>query len=150
MAIRVDEGVTCAILADRNAAFADRLRHLLSSASDTVFLVGDDPSLMDGARRLRPNLIVVDLGFADDGMVSLLQQIRTEVPAARVIVLSVHDDPAIAQTLVAGGAHGIVLKSQIADELLAAVDTVMAGQSFVSGRFREQRAPPTATPGDGR
>lgn len=135
MELKVDDGVTCAILADRHAALAERLRHLLRTVTGSVFLVGDNESLMDGARRLRPGLVIVDLGFAEDGTTELLHRIKAEVPECRVIVLSLHDDPSIARATLAEGANAVVLKAEIAEELLDAVDTVMSGRTFVSPSF---------------
>ncbi len=131
----IDEGFGCAILADRHTALADRLRDLLRAVSGTVVSVADSESLLDSARRLRPDLIVIDLGFGQDGLATLLHQLKADVPEARLIVLSLYEDPEIARAALADGADGIVVKRDIADELLNAVDRVRSGSTFVSPSF---------------
>ena len=139
MASVAHRGVTCAILADRNAPLADRLRQLLTTVSGTVFSVADPESLLDGARRLKPGLLILDLGFAEHDAMQLLRQIKAEVPQARLIVLSLYDDPLIADATLAEGADGIVLKRSIGDDLLPAVDAVLSGGTFVSPGFQHDR-----------
>lgn len=141
MTAAVDEGISCAILADRHTVLADRLRELLRSVSRTVLTVADSQSLLDGARRLRPDLIVVDLGFGEEGITMLLRQLKADVPAVRLIVLSLYDDPEIARAALAEGADGIVVKHSIGDELLEAIDRVLSGSTFMSPCFL---APPPA------
>ncbi len=135
MTAAVDEGISCAILADRHTALADRLRELLRAVCDTVVTVADTRSLLDGARRLRPNLIVIDLGFGEDGITNLLHELKADVPDARLIVLSLHDDPEIARAALAEGADGIVAKQSIAEDLLESIDRVLSGSTFVSPCF---------------
>ena len=131
----IDESVTCAILADRNSALADRLRELLRTTVGTVFTVTDCESLLEGVRRLSPGLVLVDLGFGEQGATQLLREINSVLPTAKLVALSLYDDPVVAQTALAEGASGVVLKRSIGDDLLAAVDTVLAGGTFVSSCF---------------
>ena len=131
----IDESVTCAILADRNSALADRLRELLRTTVGTVFTVTDSESLLEGVRRLSPGLILVDLGFGEQGATQLLRDINAVLPDARIIALSLYDDPVVANTALAEGASGVVLKRSIGDDLLAAVDAVLAGDVFMSSCF---------------
>ena len=130
-------GITCAILADRNAPLADRLRQLVATVSGTVFLVADSQSLLEGARRLDPTLLILDLGFAEHGAMALLQQLTAEVPATRVIVLSLYDDPTVADGALSHGASAVVLKQGVSEDLLPAIEAVLAGSTFVSAGFRD-------------
>jgi DNA-binding NarL/FixJ family response regulator len=133
------EGVTCAILADRNAPLADRLRQLVASICGTVFLVADPRSLLDGARRLDPTLLILDLSFAEGGAMDLLKALVSEVPEARVVVLSLYDDPTVAEAAIVQGASAVVLKRSVGDDLLPAIEAVLAGGTFVSPGFREEQ-----------
>ena len=132
--------MTCAILADAHPAFVDRLRELLHGKCGSIFTVAESQSLLDGARRLAPAVIIVDLGFSDQGMPQLLRSIHADVPDSRVIVLSQCDDPVVAHAAMAEGACGIVLKRLVADDLLPAIDKVLAGGRFVSACFEADRA----------
>jgi len=77
-------------------------------------------------------VVVVDLSLGAGDMFGLVRKLRERAPGAKVLLLSVHDEPTIARSAAAAGADGIVLKRAIATELLPAVDAILAGQRYVS------------------
>jgi len=95
-------------------------------------MVADQDSLMEGARRLSPALIVVDVSFAEGDIADLLHSIRDRAPAAKLLLLSVHDEPTVADAAFAAGADGLVFKRAIANDLLPAVDALLAGRRYIS------------------
>ena len=95
-------------------------------------MVADQASLMEGAARLLPTMIVVDASLAGGDMADLVRSIRDRAPATRVLLLSVHDEPTVATAAFAAGADGLVLKRAIATDLLPAVDAILAGRRYVS------------------
>jgi two-component system secretion response regulator SsrB len=122
----------CVLLADRNHRLSEGVRGLLETAFTNVFMVADQGALMEGAQRLSPSLVVVDVTLAQGDICRLLEAIRGHAPAAKVLLLSVHDEPAVAAAALAAGADGLVLKRAIANDLLPAIDAVMAGRRFVA------------------
>lgn len=122
----------CVLLGERHHALSDGIRGLLDAAFGAVFIVADEASLLEGAARLQPALVVVDLAMARGDLPSLVVALRRLVPAAKVLLLSVHDESAVVSAALAAGADGLVLKREIATELLAAVDAVLAGGCYVS------------------
>jgi DNA-binding NarL/FixJ family response regulator len=126
----------CVLLADRNLRLSEGLCGLLETAFTEVFLVSDRASLMEGAQRLAPALVVVDVGFAQGDLAELLLAIRDRAPATKLLVLSVHDEPTVARAVLVAGADGLVLKRSIATELLPAIDALRAGQRYVSPAVR--------------
>lgn len=119
----------CVLLADRHHRLADGVRGLLDTVFRGVFMVADQASLMEGAQRLAPALVVVDLSLAQGDIGELLHSIRERAPAAKVLLLSVHDEPTVADAAYAAGADGLVLKRAIATDLLPAVDALLANAS---------------------
>ncbi len=63
--------------------------------------------------------------------VETLQRLRRELPATRLLVLTMHDDPGYARMAFAAGAAGHVVKDRESAELLAAIRTVHRGRTFV-------------------
>lgn len=124
--------MTCVLLGERHHGLGESVRGLLGTAFDAVFTVADDASLLEGAARLQPRLVVVDLSFADGDLASLLEALHRHAPSAKVLLLSVHDEVAAASTALAAGADGLLLKREIATELLTAVDAVLGGKRYVS------------------
>lgn len=126
---------TCAILADRHSALAEGVRGLLETAFKTVYLVADTPSLREGASRLRPALVVLDMSLGSHGSSRLVQEIGELSPVTRVLILTVHDDATVARIVLGAGAHGVVLKRCIGKDLMQAVDAVLQGDKYVSPDF---------------
>jgi DNA-binding NarL/FixJ family response regulator len=121
---------SCVLLADRHHRLSEGIRGLLDTAFTKVFMVADQSSLMEGAQRLSPALVVVDVSFARGDVADLLRSIRENAPAAKVLLLSVHDEPAVAAAALAAGADGLVLTRAIANDLLPAVDALLAGRRY--------------------
>ncbi len=125
----------CAILADRHTALSEGIRGLLESAFQTVYIVADAVSLKEGARRLSPALVVLDISLLGDDFPDLLKEVHDLSPESRLIVLSVHDQASVARQVLAKGANSVVLKRSIGNDLLAAVSAVLRGEEFVSADF---------------
>lgn len=124
--------MTCVLLAERHHALGDGVRGLLESSFGVVFTVVDVTSLLEGAARLQPTLVVVDLALAGGDLPGLVAQVRERATTTKVLLLSVHDESSVAADALSAGADGMVVKSRIADELLPAVDAVLAGGRYVS------------------
>ncbi|MFO1306041.1 MAG: response regulator transcription factor [Burkholderiales bacterium] len=127
-----DGTLACVLLGERHHTLSEGVRGLLETAFDAVFMVADEASLLEGAARLQPALVVVDLGLAGGDLPRLAARLRECAPSARLLLLSVHDECTIASDALDAGADGLVVKSQIATELLPAVDAILAGRRFFS------------------
>jgi DNA-binding NarL/FixJ family response regulator len=144
---------SCLLLADRHQGLLEGIQGLLGSMFEAVVTVSDEPSLREGARRLHATLAVLDLGLAPDGL-GVLRRLRNECPEQRIIVLSPHDSQGAAEAAFRSGAHGYVLKHAIADDLLPAVETVLAGRCYCSPQVAlhvhaiNDRLPGDPRPGD--
>jgi DNA-binding NarL/FixJ family response regulator len=122
----------CVLLADRHHRLSEGVRGLLETAFSSVFLVADQASLMEGAQRLSPALVIVDLSLAKGDIAELLRAIREHTPDTRVLLLSVHEEPTVVDAALAAGADGLVIKRAIATDLLPAVDALLAGRRYIS------------------
>ena len=126
---------TCALLADRHTTIAERVRDLLEADFETVYTVSNVLSLREGAQRLEPALVVLDISLGGNGSRDILSEISMLCPTSRVIVLSVHDEAVVARAVLASGAQGIVLKRTIGNDFHNAVSAVLRGELFVSPGF---------------
>lgn len=127
--------LNCALLADRHTALSEGIRGLLETSFQTVYTVADLPSLKEGALRLSPALIVLDISLVTNGFSPLLSELRHLSPDARIIVLTVHDQATVARTALACGAHSVVLKRSIGTDFLVAISAVLSGEAYVSPGF---------------
>lgn len=127
----IDQRADCVLLADRHQGLSESIRGLLEAAFDSVFLVADETSLIEGAGLLRPAVVVVDLSLGAGDILALVSELRIRAPAAKILLLSVHDEPSVLRSAVATGVDGIVLTRSIATDLLPAVDEILSGRRFI-------------------
>ena len=142
MAIRV-------LLIDDHPVVRAGLRRVLESELD-IEIVGDagtGSSGIDLTRKIRPNVVVTDLLLPDlDGLL-VTETINTEVPEARVVILtSVSEEDASVIRAIRAGASGYVVKNADTDVLIRTIRSVAAGQVHLSPRvaarlLQEMRAP---------
>ncbi len=85
------------------------------------------------AVELQPNLILLDIGLPGLNGLDVARQIRKLVPESRIIFLTQESSAHVVQEALSLGALGYVAKSMAAGELLAAIETVLLGQTYVSG-----------------
>ena len=128
----MDHKTDCVLLADRHHGLRDGVRGLLETAFNTVFMVADEASLLEGAAQLQPPVVVVDLSLSNGDLLGLLERIRVRASHAKVLLLSVHDERTVADAAITSGADAVVLKRCLATDLLRAVDALRAGERYIS------------------
>ena len=114
----VREGLT--VLLDRN----DGLKVVGSAAS------GEEAVL--AAHRLQPDVVIMDLVLPVLSGIDATRRIMSELPQTRIIALSACHTPEQVFRALRAGAHGYVMKTSAATELLSAIKAVIAGEQFVS------------------
>ena len=122
----------CVLLAHPHHGLSEGVRTLLATTFETVVMVADEVSLFESARRLQSDLAVVDLALSRGNGLELVRQFRGRFPEMKLIIVSVHDQSSVSQSVLEAGAHGFVARRAIATDLLAATDAVLAGQRYVS------------------
>jgi DNA-binding NarL/FixJ family response regulator len=81
----------------------------------------------------------VDLSLPASGETHITRRIRARYPDMKLIILSVHDDAAVAEGVLSAGAAGFVLKRSAGEDLLAAVDSINENKVFVSPEVKDRR-----------
>lgn len=125
----------CVLLADGHLELSEGVRGLLGTVFESVFTVTDQASLLVGAARIQPSVVVADLALSGGDIRGFLDALRSRAPAAKVLLLTVHGEPNVVSVATAAGAHGIVLTRAIATDLLPAIEAILAGQPFSSSAF---------------
>jgi DNA-binding NarL/FixJ family response regulator len=137
------------LLADDCIDNAELLRGLLQPEFDVIELVQDGHALVAAAARLSPDVIVTDISMPGVDGITAAAAIRRQNPAARIVFVTVHDDPVVVERSLATGALGYVLKVVAGDDLAIAVRAALRGEHHVSPSLRgPQRTndPVTAEP----
>ena len=120
------------LVADDHSLFRDGLVSLLEAAGHQVVgQVGDGQAAVEAARRLDPELILLDVSMPNLDGLAALRQIKAERPQAKVVMLTVSDDDTLFEALEAG-AQGYLLKSLSADEFLEILKGVARGEAALT------------------
>ncbi|HEY8490475.1 MAG TPA: response regulator transcription factor [Dehalococcoidia bacterium] len=121
------------VLADDHAVLRAGLRALINSEPD-MEVVGEAANgreVVDLAERLRPDVIVMDIGMPDMNGLDATRAITSKGLPSRVLVLTMHtEEQYLFQVLQAGGS-GYVLKRSADTELMDAIRTVHRGEAFL-------------------
>jgi DNA-binding NarL/FixJ family response regulator len=121
------------LLAEDHPATRALLRTLLQAEFDVLTEVDDGLALVSAAERLSPDVIVTDISMPGlDGIAAAARILRRN-PAARIVFVTVHGAPVLAQRGVATGALGYVLKVAAGNELVPAVHAALRGERHISG-----------------
>jgi DNA-binding NarL/FixJ family response regulator len=120
------------LLADDHALLLDAFRRLLEPAYDIVAAVTDGHALVEAARRLRPDVIVADIGMPRLNGLDACERLAAELPDTRLVFLTVNEDPDVAAEAVRRGAAGFLLKKGAAAELFTAIAQVLEGRAYLT------------------
>jgi DNA-binding NarL/FixJ family response regulator len=120
------------VLADDHNGTADLLRGLLQPEFDVIAQVQDGLALVSAVDRLSPDVIVSDISMPGLDGISAATAILRRNPAARIVFVTVHNDPILLERGLETGALGYVVKSTAGEELLPAVRSALRGERHIS------------------
>jgi two-component system, NarL family, response regulator NreC len=121
------------VIADDHAILRAGLKMLINAQPDMEVIAEapDGDRAVQAARDTRPDVALLDLTMPRSGGMGALAEISRCCSDTRVLVLSMHDDPAYLRSVLASGASGYVSKRAIDTELLAAIRAVHRGGVFI-------------------
>jgi two-component system response regulator NreC len=121
------------LIVDDHAVVRSGLRLLLDAQDDlkVVGEAGDMRNAVFEARALKPDVILMDIVMPGASGIEATTAVLKEAPEARVLVLSMQDDPRYVREAFSAGASGYVLKEGADAELVDAVREVAAGGRYV-------------------
>jgi DNA-binding NarL/FixJ family response regulator len=124
------------VLADDHRAVLETMTGLLSPHFDVVGIAGDGLEALRLTSTLRPDAVVLDLGMPGLDGLAVAERIQRAGVRAAILILTVSEDPAIAEAALAAGALGYVTKAHAATDLVPAVEAALSGHCFVSRSAR--------------
>jgi two-component system, NarL family, response regulator NreC len=121
------------LIVDDHAVVRTGLRLLLDAEEglETVAEAGTARDAVFEARKHKPDVILMDVGLPDRSGIEVTVDVLKEAPGAKVLVLSMEDDPSYVREAFSAGASGYVLKEAADSELVTALRQVAAGEPYV-------------------
>lgn len=138
------------LVVDDHPLFRAGLRQLIQDSPDMVVaaVAGTVQDALAAARALdHLDAVVTDLSLPDGHGLTLVPQLLALHPAAKVLVLSMHDELLFADRCLQAGAHGYVSKTEPPEAILAALRRIWAGRLAVGERVVELALQRLAGPG---
>jgi len=126
------------LLADDHVVFTDGIVRILTEHFDVVGSVTDGSSILEAASRLHPDVIVTDISMPTLSGLEGLRQLKANRDDSRVIFLTMHSDARLAAEAFRLGAKGYVLKQSSAEDLVKAIEAVLAGHTYMSSMLTEE------------
>jgi DNA-binding NarL/FixJ family response regulator len=120
------------LIADDHTLVAELCKKLLETEFDVAGTVADGRALVHAARELKPDVIVVDVAMPILNGLDAGRQVKEMLPAVKLVFLTMNPDIEIAAEAFRRGAHGYLLKTCAAAELVLAVRDVLRGKSYLS------------------
>jgi DNA-binding NarL/FixJ family response regulator len=120
------------ILADDHEAFLAVATRLLEPEFTVIKTVADGQALLDEAVRLEPDVLVIDISMPVLDGLAAARQLKAAGSRAKIVFLTLHQDPDYVRAARATGALGYVVKCRLVADLPRALREALAGRSFVS------------------
>lgn len=131
------------IIADDHSMIRQGVRSVIESEPGWELCGETDNgrSAIDLARKLAPDIAVLDITMPGLNGVDAIRILKTESPETKVLVFTMHDSESLADEVLQAGGFGYLLKSDAAEQLPRAIEAVAAGKRFLTSKL-------AFTPGD--
>ncbi|AOY58261.1 MULTISPECIES: response regulator [Desulfococcus] len=114
--------------------FREGLKSMLGRRDD-VEIVGEAEDGLAAVRRIRklkPELVLMDLSMPKMGGISVMKEIKRELPDIRILALTIHESDQFVLEAFDAGADGYCIKDASRRELMLAIDSVLKGKTYIS------------------
>jgi DNA-binding NarL/FixJ family response regulator len=120
------------VLADDHCLFTEALKKFLEPAYEVIATFNDGHALISEAPRLKPDLIVLDIGMPLINGLNAGVRLKELLPRTKLIYLTMNMDRNVAAEAFRLGASGYVIKSSAGTELIEAIRQALVGRMYIT------------------
>lgn len=120
------------LIVDDHQIVIEGLIRLLGEKFDIVETLTDGREVVDGVCRLKPDLMLIDLWIPHVSGLEIIRRLKTRHLSVKSVVLTMHAEATVAVESLRQGASAFVLKQSSGKELLAALQVVLAGGTYLA------------------
>ena len=124
------------LIADDHKLMAELCQKILESEFDVVGTVGNGRELLHTAVKVKPDVVLLDIGMPVLNGLDAGKQLRNLLPTVKLIYVTMVTDPEVALEAFDRGASGFLLKTCAADELVSAVRAAIRGNLYLSSDLK--------------
>lgn len=127
------------LLADDHAVVRTGFKTLLNSA-DNIQVVAEAETGEQACQNYAlhdPDVVIMDLSMPGIGGLEAIRRIRSRDPGAAILVFSMHDETAFVDKALQAGAKGYISKNNNPEVLLAAVDSISKGETYLDHKLAQ-------------
>lgn len=128
------------VLADDHTVMREGLRMLLAREHkmEVVGEANNGAEAISLAEQLRPDVVVMDVSMPELNGLKATEALGQSSPETKILILTRHSDASYVQRLMQAGANGYVLKQSAAEELVRAIERIVAGQKYLDPAVTDQ------------
>ena len=120
------------LLADDHLLVLEGFRRMLEGQYELVGAVEDGRALLDAAKELQPDIVILDVSMPLLNGIDAAAQLNKICPGTKIIIVTMHADKEYIRSAFEAGASAYVLKRSAADELDQAIRAALAGHSYIT------------------
>ncbi len=120
------------LLADDHTLLLEAFEKLLEHEYAVVGAVSNGRALLSAAAELKPDVIVLDIAMPLLNGLDAARQLKKTMPKAKLVFLTMNEDPNVASEAFRAGASGYLLKTSAFSELSKAIEEALCGRSYVT------------------
>jgi two-component system response regulator NreC len=127
------------VVADDHAILRSGLRMLINAQLD-MEVVGEAEDGIEAVQviqKVNPDVAILDVTMPKSGGLDAIKEIVARNRSIRILLLTMHEEPAYLRTALAAGAAGYVLKKSVDADLLSAIRAVHKGRTYVDSELAE-------------
>jgi DNA-binding NarL/FixJ family response regulator len=126
------------LLADDHRMLSEGLMCLLQPEFDVVGIVSDGRELVSAAKRLDPDVVILEISMPFLSGIEAARQLRTASSRAKLVFLTMHRESTYAARALKAGAAGFVLKHSAASELVTAIREAINGRTYITPQIASE------------